>query len=193
MTRSGKKQLSAEDRDLWRRVTETAIPLDPDRNGPAAVPTGKPKEPPQIRPFRIGQTALPPAPRHDLAPTLHEDLSHRPVKMDRRRFDRLRRGKLDPEGRIDLHGMTLDRAHPALTGFILNAHASGKRLVLVITGKGRNGLDDGPIPQRRGLLKHQVPQWLSSPPLGAVVLQIAAAHRKHGGSGAYYVYLRRQR
>ncbi|PZQ52699.1 MAG: hypothetical protein DI556_02320 [Rhodovulum sulfidophilum] len=113
--------------------------------------------------------------------------------MDRRRFDSLRRGRMDPEARLDLHGMTADRAHAALTSFILGAHASGLRLVLVITGKGRPP-DEDYFPQRHGILRHNVPHWLSGPPLGSrVVLQVAPAHRRHGGGGAYYVYLRRQR
>jgi len=63
--------------------------------------------------------------------------------------------------------------------------------VLVITGKGRDDDGPGPIPRRRGVLRHQVPQWLSRPPLGPAVLQVTPAHRKHGGEGALYVYLRR--
>ena len=43
--------------------------------------------------------------------------------MDRRRFEKLRRGRIEPEARLDLHGMTAERAHAALTGFILRAHA----------------------------------------------------------------------
>jgi DNA-nicking Smr family endonuclease len=113
--------------------------------------------------------------------------------MDNKSFGKLKRGKLRPEGRIDLHGMTLDRAHPALKHFIQTSHRNGKRLVLVITGKGKQRDDGGPIPVRYGVLRHQVPQWLSSPPLSSVVLQVAQAHISHGGSGAYYVYLRRQR
>ena len=66
------------------------------------------------------------------------------------------------------------------------------RLVLVITGKGKRRDDTGPIPQRVGALRHQVPQWLRLPPLGPAVLQITEAHLKHGGSGAYYVYLRKR-
>ena len=64
--------------------------------------------------------------------------------------------------------------------------------MLVITGKGKQGPDFGPIPQRYGVLKHQVPQWLHMPPLGPCILQITEAHLKHGGAGAYYVYLRRK-
>ena len=108
--------------------------------------------------------------------------------MDARSFGKMKRGKLVPEGRIDLHGMTLAEAHPALIGFILAAHAAGKRLVLVITGKGRER--DGH--NRNGVLRHQVPQWLTMAPIGQAVLQIAPAHLRHGGHGAYYVYLRRR-
>jgi DNA-nicking Smr family endonuclease len=87
--------------------------------------------------------------------------------------------------------MTQEQAHPALTGFIMRSFSEGKRLVLVVTGKGKSKPDDGPIPVRRGILKHHVPQWLAMPPLGAMVLQVAEAHVRHGGAGAYYVYLRR--
>ncbi|WP_332870131.1 Smr/MutS family protein [Roseovarius salinarum] len=112
--------------------------------------------------------------------------------MDRKAFDRMRRGKLKPQARLDLHGMTLDRAHPALNGFIMRAHASGHRLVLVITGKGRSGIDAGPVPEQRGVLRRTVPRWLALPPLAQVVLQVTQAHARHGGEGAFYVYLRRQ-
>jgi DNA-nicking Smr family endonuclease len=113
--------------------------------------------------------------------------------MDHKAHRKLTRGRLTPEARIDLHGMTLAEAHPELIRFILRAQDTGLRLVLVITGKGRLGADDGPIPMRHGLLRHQVPLWLHQAPLGAVVLQVAQAHLKHGGAGAYYVYLRRSR
>jgi DNA-nicking Smr family endonuclease len=81
---------------------------------------------------------------------------------------RMIRGKMKPEARIDLHGMTLSEAHPALVDFVVDAHAQGLRLLLVITGKGRGGdrEDHGPIPIRRGVLKQQVPGWLTAPPLG---------------------------
>ena len=85
--------------------------------------------------------------------------------------------------------MTLAQAHAALTRFILASFATRRRLVLVITGKGRSGDDARDAP--RGLLRRQVPDWLSSPPLGSVVQEVLPAHRSHGGSGAYYVMLRR--
>ena len=85
---------------------------------------------------------------------------------------------------------TLAAAQPELIRFILSCHASGRRLVLVITGKGSRG-DVGPLPTRPGALRHQVPYWLHAMPLSSVVQQVTAAHYRHGGEGAYYVYLRR--
>jgi DNA-nicking Smr family endonuclease len=113
--------------------------------------------------------------------------------MDRRRFDRLRHGRYEPEARLDLHGMDSARAHAALADFIRSAHAGGLRLVLVITGKGRTGDADGVMPQRTGILRHTVPHWLAAPPLSGRILQVASAHNRHGGGGAFYVYLRRSR
>ena len=91
---------------------------------------------------------------------------------------------------VDLHGMFRDEAYPELVAFILNAQSAGKRLVLVITGKGREGDD---WTGGRGVLRRQVPQWLQLPPLGPAVLEVRPAHLKHGGDGAYYVYLRRRK
>jgi DNA-nicking Smr family endonuclease len=144
-------------------------------------------------PFRVGQQAKPAPVRRDAPTAPHERLAHLPLQMDRREYQRLKRGKRDPEARIDLHGMTMDRAHPALTRFILAAQAAEARLVLVITGKGRGADGGGPIPHPRGVLRHKVPEWLRLPPLGQAVLQITPAHQRHGGDGAYYVYLRRRR
>lgn len=196
------KGLSTEDHALWQKVADSATPLHPKRkpvaddplplHPPPGVPQPKHHAKP-IHPFKLGQTSSPAPISHDIAPDLAERLAHAPVRMDRKSFTRMTRGKISPEGRIDLHGMTMAQAHPALTGFILRAHADGKRLVLVITGKGKRADDHGPIPTRLGVLKHQVPQWLTMPPLGGIVLQVTQAHQKHGGAGAYYVYLRRAR
>ncbi len=193
-----RRPLRPDEEDLWQAVARTANPLHPPlpRSAPmqdAVIQPAAPKPASQPVPtFRIGEKATTQA-RHDLAPALSDRLATAPLRMDAKAFARMSRGKLLPEARIDLHGLTLAEAHPELTGFVLNAHAQGHRLVLVITGKGRKGRDDDPVPQRTGALKHQVPTWLHQPPLGAVVLQVAEAHLRHGGAGAYYVYLRRPR
>lgn len=196
------RRLTEADRQAWDAYRRTADPLHRDRrNRTASGPPGEPgpsrSEPAAPAPaarmptFRVGERARAPTPSHDVAPTLRDGLRAAPVAMDARAFHRLRAGKLRPEAKLDLHGMTLEVAHPALIEFVLQARASGKRLLLVVTGKGKRREEAGPIPVRMGVLKHQVPQWLRLPPLGPLVLQVTEAHRSHGGAGAYYVYLRR--
>ena len=195
-----KRKLTPEEAALWEQVAARTERLHPETRGKAEPPKPKPKKKPQvhrpeIEPFDVGQSAArPPAP-HDLKKPVGDRVNGAALSMDRKAFTQMRRGKLVPEARIDLHGMTLERAHPALTRFILRAQSDGKRLVLVITGKGRTTPrdDHGPIPRPRGVLKNQVPDWLSRPPLAQAVLQVAEAHISHGGTGAYYVYLRRKR
>ena len=192
------RHLSAEERALWDRVAERATPLHPTRQEPApdAAPVPKPKKPPAPRSpapdFRVGQKADTTR-SHDIMRPLVDRLATAPVNMDSKSFGKMKRGKLKPEARIDLHGMTMAEAHPELVSFILGSQSMGRRLVLVITGKGKDRDEGGPIPTRLGILRHQVPQWMALPPLSQAILQITPAHLKHGGHGAYYVYLRRNR
>jgi len=181
--------------ELWGKVTKQVTPIEV-RPTPSMqellenAPPPKPMPDPS-QPFQINGSGA--SPRDNLAPTLSQHLSDQHVQMDRKAFTKMRRGKLRPDAKIDLHGMTLDRAHVALTRFVLSSHKSGKRLLLVVTGKGKHRDDGGPIPVRLGVLRHQVPQWLRIPPLVGIVLQVTQAHQSHGGGGAYYVYLRRTR
>ena len=94
-------------------------------------------------------------------------------------------------GAVDLHGRTQDEAHAALLGFLRGAQQDGLRFVLVITGKGRLGA--GEASTARGVLKRVVPQWLRLPEFRSYVLSVEDAHLVHGGSGALYVRLRRNR
>lgn len=195
MPRRKPRTLREEEVALWKQVIEKAVPLHPEHPArPLEKTLINPKKPPRpVQSFRVGETATHAARPHNLAPGLSEQINRQPVSMDRKRFTQMRKGRLSPEARIDLHGLTLAQAHPALSRFILEAVTDGRRLVLVITGKGKSKPDTGPIPERHGALRHQVPHWLNSPPIKAHVLQITEAHTKHGGQGAYYVYLRRSR
>lgn len=196
-----RRGLTAEERALWQQVAARAKPLRPDAAADApngALPPDLPApEPPAPRikasvPIRAIAPRIPDRPRatYDLAPDPGLSLDTAHPHMDRRRFDNLRRGRMEPEARLDLHGMTSESAHARLIGFIQSAHANGLRLVLVITGKGR--ADAEAIQSRRhGILRHSLPHWLAAPPLVGRVLQVASAHQKHGGGGAFYVYLRR--
>ncbi|KEJ97075.1 DNA-nicking endonuclease, Smr domain [Pseudosulfitobacter pseudonitzschiae] len=194
-----RRRLRPDELELWRKVTEKAERLDAGAAMKQAlevtrVDPPKPRVVPRFEtlPKPAGAKGQPVITRDVLRPVA-ERLSNAQVQMDRKAFDQMRRGKLKPEARIDLHGMTLDHAHPALTRFILSSQASGRRLVLVITGKGKARDEGGPIPVRFGVLRHQVPQWLTMAPLSQAVLQITPANIRHGGTGAYYVYLRKRR
>lgn len=198
MTR--KRQLRPDEMALWQEVARHTEPLGRKRKHAKMTPDKPPKPSDRasekatpLPSFRLGEAAQGEGPRHDVLPGIAERVAATPVAMDRRSFQRLKRGKLTPEAKLDLHGMTLDHAHAALTRFILRAHGGGKRLVLVVTGKGKDRDGDGPIPVRHGVLRHNVPHWLRLPPLGPLVLQVTEAHIRHGGGGAYYVYLRRRR
>lgn len=146
-------------------------------SAPAQTP---PAAPAQTPPAAAAQTPppLPPtsAPHH--VPPSRD--------VDRATLDRLRRGQIALEARIDLHGLTQAEAFPALMGFIANAARGGRRALLVITGKGA-------VSQGGGILRRNAPAWLMASPIGAQILAVAPAHRRHGGDGAFYVMLRRQR
>ena len=109
--------------------------------------------------------------------------------------DKLRRGLMEPDARIDLHGMTQAAAHRTLFTWLAAAHARGYRLVLVITGKGNPKNDENApwMMSAHGVLKQMVPRWLNEPELAALIASAQPAHVKHGGDGALYVYLRKAR
>ncbi len=198
-----RRKLTEEEIDLWKKVAKTAERLKAvraDKPGSHSEPPApKPKPKPHRAPnpalphFEVGSKARGRMPDHDLKPSPGRKLAADPLRMDEKAFRRMKRGKLKPEGKLDLHGMRIEAAHGALTRFILTAQASDKRLVLVITGKGKDRDEPGPMPVPRGVLRHQVPQWLLLPPLAQAVLQVTPAHISHGGDGAYYIYLRRNR
>ncbi|WP_293575050.1 Smr/MutS family protein [Phaeobacter sp.] len=198
-----RRKLTADEIDLWQRVAKQAERLHPQTYAAPISPPLSQGEPakasdtpattftPEL--FEVGINAKPKSPKHDLKPSVSVGLKAAPLQMDGKAYRKMTRGKLRPEGKLDLHGMRIDTAHPALVRFVMSAHSTGKRLVLVITGKGKDRDEPGPMPVPRGVLRHQVPQWLSLPPLSSVVMQVTPAHISHGGGGAYYVYLRRSR
>ncbi|MEZ5799506.1 MAG: Smr/MutS family protein [Nitratireductor sp.] len=111
-------------------------------------------------------------------------VSSGPGRIDDTTARKLRKGRLEIDGRIDLHGMNEFEAHERLYRFLLNEKASGSRLVLVITGKGaRSG----------GILRNAVPRWLGEANFRPLVNGCRQAHLSHGGEGALYVRIRRTR
>ncbi|MGF1446310.1 MAG: Smr/MutS family protein [Pikeienuella sp.] len=145
---------------------------------------------------------LKPEGRPLLAQVTAEHRAHHPTPvgrpepgLDRRTAERLRRGERTPDARIDLHGMTAARAHARLDGFIRQSIAARHRCVLVITGKGgrKESGEDAPfMTPRGGILRDAAPRWLRSGPHARQIVGIYEAHQRHGGGGAFYVYLKKK-
>ncbi len=167
------RRLTAEELALWRAAMRDTRPFD-------GVP---PVSPAPTGPSATTAVEAPPGPPPTAGRQPPPD-PHRPVGLDRRSRQRLRRGRLPIEGRVDLHGMTREEAWRELIAFTERMQSKGARCVLVITGRGiRTG----------GILRRAVPRWLESPPLRERVLSYAPARIEHGGEGALYLLLRRRR
>jgi DNA-nicking Smr family endonuclease len=121
--------------------------------------------------------------------------------LDGSTAERLRRGKVEPQATLDLHGLTQSQAHLKLVTFVRRCAESELRCILVVTGKGapaRTASQDDvafemPARPRSGVLKEMVPRWLQDGDVRAFVAGTQTAHIRHGGAGAVYVYLRRRR
>jgi DNA-nicking Smr family endonuclease len=175
MSRGGKK-LSDEDRVLWNLVAKSTKPL----KGTQTLAEEPPK--PAVAEKMPGAAAVAvTAPAAAPAQPKRQQVTH---SLDRPTLEKLSKGKLQIEGRVDLHGMTQSEAHALLLSFLQRAHAGGVRYVLVITGKGFSSGGDG-------VLRRQVPAWLSTPPFRALVSSHDVSARQHGGEGALYIRLRR--
>jgi DNA-nicking Smr family endonuclease len=181
-----RRAISEDERALWQSVAKTATPLERRRKSEPAATSAKTDKPaPKAAKKAKTSAKAPPTPAP--SPPKHHDLSHGlSVGIDKRQAERFRGGRLPIEGRIDLHGRTQQQAHDALRAFLVDAHADGKRCVLVITGKGMTA-------SKSGVLKENVPRWLNEPGLRRHVLAFDYAERQHGGEGALYVLLKRDR
>ncbi len=161
---------ASHDRDLWAQAMRDVAPLR-GRRAPV-LPE------PQSEPTGVAQSTPPAV------------ADPRPLAafagIDRANAERLKRGLHPIEARLDLHGRTQAEAHRELADFVRAAHQAGRRCVLVITGRGLG--PDGP-----GVLKSAVPRWLEEAGLRRRILAVAAAQPRHGGAGAFYLLLRRQR
>ncbi|MBK1667413.1 hypothetical protein CKO28_05135 [Rhodovibrio sodomensis] len=191
---------SRAERDLWQEVMRDATPMRHSKRAPVDVPDASPDARPtkpatgsdasaKSADGKPAKAPPRPQPTPPIQPRKAPDPGVTPGRLhnlDRRTADRLKRGRLEIEGRIDLHGMTRAAAQDALTGFIVAAADRGQRCVLVITGKGT--FSGGP-----GVLKQEVPKWLNMSPLRERIVAVNAAQPRHGGGGALYVLLKRKR
>lgn len=173
---SGRKLSPSESR-AWARVARSIRPLgdtppvEMDDLLGEDLPTPVSKE----KPARAKSSARPPA---SSLPTPRKT-STAQESRDRR----VRRGKLEIDGKFDLHGLTQAAAERHLQGFVERQSAKGARCLLIITGKGRDG---------EGVLRRNFQHWLTTPAASRLVSGWAPAHARHGGGGAFYLFLRRQ-
>ncbi|HEX2580658.1 MAG TPA: Smr/MutS family protein [Dongiaceae bacterium] len=168
--------MSRDDDPAWQAVKRTARPL---RGRSMRKAPRKPSTPPSSPVPAAPVIAPAPVP----APVMQRPEDPAGGLTIRQRRE-LRRGAVALARRLDLHGLTQNEAHDALSKFIRTAHAEGARTLLVITGKGaRTG----------GILRSQVPRWLNEPALRPLILAIQESAPRHGGAGALYILLRKKR
>ncbi len=183
--RRRKRLLGREEAALWREVAKTIEPLPGKVLAAEAEPAAEPTLPAAAEPVVA------------VAPSSRKDRAKRPpplAPVEDRLRQRLLRGRIDIDRRLDLHGMRQAEAHGRLLGFLDAAQAQGAKVVLIITGKGKPGAEERPLfAEEPGVLRRAVPHWLSAPELRGIVLGFEEAGPAHGGAGALYVRLRRRR
>jgi DNA-nicking Smr family endonuclease len=180
-----KRGLSEEERALWESVAKQVKPLR-KRQRAVKPPVALPEVETSVAPRPVVSPKLPATPRIAAPPKIEPPPL---APIGRRERSQLSRGRKEIDARLDLHGMTQTRAHRMLLTFLQRAHHDGLTFVLVITGKGKVGGAES----ERGVLRRQVPQWLSLPEFRSLVVGYEEAHIGHGGEGALYVRVRRLR
>ncbi len=205
-----KPPLSKEDAALWQKVKDSldqSAPAKKTSKSPVGQPTEQtsPTKPPSTDDFaklldedpsRPTKQSQQPKPQIETTPVSRQKTTKPILKIESfnpQDSRNLSSGKQPIEGIIDLHGHRQAEAEHALRTFVKRAQADGKRVILVITGKGQHKDDpdrpfelDAPEP---GVLRRKVPIWLEDMP--ETVVSYKTAHNNHGGSGALYVRLRR--
>lgn len=168
-----RRTLTSEEARAWARVAASVKPIGRKAADLAdlteALGAGAADPPPE--------TQAAPAPK----PKTPKGAKEPGPPAERSGERKVRRGKLSLAASFDLHGHTQASAARALPAFLEHQQADGARCVLVITGKGREG---------QGVLRRNFLLWLESAAARRLVSGYAESHPKHGGSGAFYVFLR---
>lgn len=162
-----------DDHYLWDAYKEKVKPLGSEKESPETT------------------DRIPPTVHHQQSVSAKKLKPSRPSLSDLSASPRSRRLKnITIQAEIDLHGMTQKQAYEALLNFISRCYHQEKRVLLVITGKGKFRSSEN---ESVGILRQEVPRWLNQPPLRPMIIEYAEATQKHGGAGALYVFLRKQR
>ena len=105
---------------------------------------------------------------------------------------RLTKGMVQPDVTVDLHGFTLSSAHGRLDSALELSIAAGHRVILLITGKERSD-DERRQSGGRGAIRAAASDWLAASRHAAHIAAVRRAHPRHGGRGALYIILKRNR
>jgi DNA-nicking Smr family endonuclease len=184
-----RRGLTYEDRVLWTHVASSIKPLRAKAKNVADESDGGDVETPKQQAKQSAKHPPNPPQKFKKLASVAQATVAPPVAapalepLTRRMKQRVAKGKHAIDARLDLHGFTQSEAHSVLLRFLRAARERDARLVLVITGKGRGG--------EMGVLRRQVPQWLRTPELSALVIGFEDAAIVHGGEGALYVRVRR--
>jgi len=173
------KPSDPSDEEIWKTYAKGVKRLDAHEEDKEKKPPPRPSSPPCRAEEPEQQEPPPVTPEIPAQPQMPLDQ----VVLDMRVEYNMRQGDVIVEARLDLHGKTFQEAHETLSGFIETQARRGKRMLLVITGKGREG---------EASLRTDVPRWCDAMPLGARILALRPAAPCHGGEGAWYVMLKRR-
>ncbi len=177
-----KKGLSSEDRILWGKVARSVRAMPGRIEALEAFEDlleEQNSEKPKMR-LKKGQAVA--TSENAMPSTQRPNGKHHPIERPVKQ--KISKGRLPLEARIDLHGLVQSEAHAMLLSFLVHAHERGMRHVLVITGKGSSLGSEG-------ALKRAVPMWFSKPEFRFLISGYETAARNHGGEGALYVRLKR--
>ena len=97
---------------------------------------------------------------------------------------------------IDLHGYTLDQANKVMEDFIIKSYNQNINKLIVVTGKGLHSQNekDPYVSKDLSILKHSVPDFiLNNKTLMNVINEIQEAKIEDGGSGAFYIFLKKNK
>lgn len=182
-----RRDLDASERALWQAVTKKITPLAKPASSGIPASQRLETEKPAKKTHRARKSLKPSPPAAAPPPPSQSRIDAGDPKMGRR----VARGRHDIAATLDLHGLTQDQAYQRLVHFIEFAAARGDRTLLIITGKGVPGAKPAPFdPAPRGILRQRFLEWVDQPPLRDRIASVQASHQKHGGRGAFYVFLK---
>ena len=158
-----RRDLTDKEKRAWAAASRNVMPM----KGRRGTPAGSPRKRDEL----------------ELSVSLPSRKKPYAPPQNRQNERAVRRGRPPVSASFDLHGHTRESAFQVLPNFLAREQAKGAQCVIVITGKGKSG---------KGVLKRAFLNWLDLPEARALVSGYAPAHAKHGGGGAWYVFLRRR-